>query len=144
MDSYKARGIIYYDGKLLLVRNKSSENFWCLPGGNINQGESIVEALKRELVEETGIEPILGNLLYIHQIKGPNGYGIPEFLFHIQNGKDYLSLDISKSSHGELELAEIGFKELGSLNIMPKFLQEDIPIVANRRFEVPVQFKLSD
>ncbi len=48
-------GIIVNDGKALLL-NTVHTGTYSLPGGGIEIGESIENALKRELKEETGIE----------------------------------------------------------------------------------------
>lgn len=47
------------DGFILLGKNKSGgvyENQWVVPGGGIDQGESAEEAMKREILEEVGID----------------------------------------------------------------------------------------
>lgn len=74
------RAVIEHDDKYLFVRNKVSEGFWCLPGGGVEKGEDIITALKREMIEETGIEPVIGNLLFVHQIESKMGFGTPEFI----------------------------------------------------------------
>ncbi|MFM7553305.1 MAG: NUDIX hydrolase, partial [Actinomycetota bacterium] len=53
----KARVLVERDGRILLVRHAKRKQmaFWCLPGGNADPGESIAEAARRELVEETGV-----------------------------------------------------------------------------------------
>lgn len=45
------------DGKILLGKRigKTGYGTWCLPGGHLEYGESLVDAAKRELEEETGI-----------------------------------------------------------------------------------------
>ena len=44
------------DGLLLALRNHAPfEGFWCLPGGHIEFGEGVEEALYREINEETGL-----------------------------------------------------------------------------------------
>jgi len=41
------------DGRILLLREKSGD--WELPGGGLEHGESIKDALAREIAEETGM-----------------------------------------------------------------------------------------
>lgn len=41
------------EGNLLLVK---ADGYWDLPGGNVEQGEGLLEALKRELEEELGLK----------------------------------------------------------------------------------------
>lgn len=54
------RGIIRQDGKLLLISGKYGD---CkFPGGGVEPGESLEEALKREIQEETGRELESGSL----------------------------------------------------------------------------------
>lgn len=48
------KGLIYEDGKLLFVRERSDT--WDLPGGGLEHGEGIAEALRRECREELGAE----------------------------------------------------------------------------------------
>jgi len=42
------------DGKILLVQEKNK--MWSLPTGSVEEGESIIDAVKREVKEETGAE----------------------------------------------------------------------------------------
>jgi 8-oxo-dGTP pyrophosphatase MutT (NUDIX family) len=44
------------DGKLLLTISPKWSDKWVVPGGHIDPGESILEATKRELEEETGLK----------------------------------------------------------------------------------------
>lgn len=49
--------IIRNDHILLLLRNKSPERgFWSIPGGKVEFGETVEEALVREIKEEIGVE----------------------------------------------------------------------------------------
>jgi ADP-ribose pyrophosphatase YjhB (NUDIX family) len=50
------RGVIIEKQKILLVNEKHEGN-WETPGGRINEGETVInDALKREILEETGYE----------------------------------------------------------------------------------------
>src|SRR6476620_9906846 len=106
------RAIALNEGKLLCCKLKpykgslqaeGSKNYWCLPGGGLDPGEALVDGMRREMVEETGIEPVIGNLLYIQQFSF-KGVEYLEFFFHITNAEDYLHIDLSKTSHGEAEI----------------------------------------
>jgi 8-oxo-dGTP diphosphatase len=48
--------ILRREGRILLVRQeKPGREYWLLPGGGVNAGESLVDALRRELAEEVGL-----------------------------------------------------------------------------------------
>lgn len=53
------------EGRLLLIMrgHEPGAGLWSLPGGRIEPGETDVEALTRELAEETGLEVEAGHLL---------------------------------------------------------------------------------
>ena len=44
------------DGILLCRHEKPGKEYWLLPGGGVNSGESLIAALRRELHEEVGID----------------------------------------------------------------------------------------
>lgn len=50
--------LIQADGRFLLTsrpRGKVYEGYWEFPGGKLEQGESVAQALRRELLEEIGV-----------------------------------------------------------------------------------------
>lgn len=54
LERFAVRGIIVNNGKLLVVHSQLNGDFK-LPGGGIKKGETELNALKREIVEECGI-----------------------------------------------------------------------------------------
>lgn len=48
--------ICNHAGEVLMVRTRKWSNLWGIPGGKVKYGEPSVEALKRELKEETGLD----------------------------------------------------------------------------------------
>jgi 8-oxo-dGTP pyrophosphatase MutT (NUDIX family) len=53
------------DGRLLLARRADSGN-WELPGGKVDIGESITDAVLREVAEETGLRIAVTGLLGVY------------------------------------------------------------------------------
>lgn len=66
MTKQTARAIIFNDdGKLLMVeRHKNGEHYFVLPGGHVDPGETPLEAVGREVLEETGLLVTVEKLLY--------------------------------------------------------------------------------
>lgn len=65
-------GIAHFrDGKILLVRNKEGE-FWYLPGGKVERGESTEGCLRREVGEELGMQ--LEEVRYYSEFGGLTPY----------------------------------------------------------------------
>ncbi len=71
----RVSAILRRDGRVLLCRQEKDGNEnWLLPGGGVNLGETLVEALKRELEEELGITediPIEGPVCVVDSISPP-------------------------------------------------------------------------
>lgn len=62
----RACGICWQDDKLLMVNHSgiTPTNFWAPPGGGVEFGQSIEEALKKEFLEETGLHVAAGEFLF--------------------------------------------------------------------------------
>jgi ADP-ribose pyrophosphatase YjhB (NUDIX family) len=65
--------VIDSDQRVLLTRREDFE-VWCLPGGAVDEGESLAEAAVREVHEETGLEVRLLHLVGIYSRPRLGGY----------------------------------------------------------------------
>ncbi len=63
------------EGRLLLIKrgHEPAAGLWSLPGGRIEPGETDIQALIREIAEETGLEIEAGHLLGAVQRPGRQG-----------------------------------------------------------------------
>jgi 8-oxo-dGTP diphosphatase len=66
-----SQGILIINQKVLLVRNDygASGLLWSLPGGRLEPGEQHEAALIREFKEETGLDVLADELLYINDAR---------------------------------------------------------------------------
>ncbi len=69
-----AAGVVYKDSKVLLIR--SERRGWEFPGGIVEQGEALLDGLRREIFEESGIcaEPEAVTGIY-QNLACKKGYG---------------------------------------------------------------------
>jgi len=54
------------DGRVLLVERRNEPRGWALPGGFVDYGESTEAAARREVLEETGVQVLLTDLLGVY------------------------------------------------------------------------------
>ena len=62
--------ISHPNGRILLIR--SPRRGWEFPGGQVEEGENLIEAFQREIQEETGVTAAIGPLIGVYSnIKPP-------------------------------------------------------------------------
>jgi len=73
-------GIVENDKKEILLLKHRGHNVWMFPGGQVEIGENLIDALKRETREESSMEIVVNKLFCVSSntctYQGYNGYGI--------------------------------------------------------------------
>lgn len=120
------RGLARDDGDKVLSVKHIGKDYWCLPGGKVEEGEELTAAMKREMVEELGVEPEIGRLLHVYQLFLDGGKAQRvEFIFEIKNALDYAKIDHFQTSHGPAELEEVEWLDLSKTNnFLPPFIKD--------------------
>ena len=121
----RCRAIILNEGSLLIVKHRPESDYYALPGGHLEPGESVVECMRREIIEELGVEPAIGRLLYVHTFKDKDTIQSVEFFYEVTNGGDFLDITGKERTHAH-ELAEIRWVEpTENVQIRPAKVTED-------------------
>lgn len=102
-DSVRIRvsGIIIEDNSILLIAHKKDgQVYWLLPGGGLEFGESLEEALKREFHEELNIQIKLNSLAMVCDSIDPEGERhILNICFNCSYESGYYRLGSDKRLH---------------------------------------------
>ncbi len=80
-------GVIPRDARVLMIRRAKrvpKGGTWCFPGGHVEQGESLEEALRRELFEELALDVSPGRHLGSVRVTD-GGYLLEVFVAHCSN-----------------------------------------------------------
>jgi len=78
--------VIEKNGNVLICQRKAGSRYslkWEFPGGKVERGEELREALARELREELAIEAQIGDLIAEHDVQYPNRTAIRLHFFRV-------------------------------------------------------------
>ena len=107
-------------GRLLMVRRGRgpAAGDWSLPGGRVEPGETLAEAVVRELEEEAGIEGVCGPMIgWVERIDDDHHFVILDFTVDVLEGTEPVAGDDATEARW-VDLAEIS-----DLNVVAGLLE---------------------
>jgi len=139
------RVIIIDENRILLVKQyHENREFWLVPGGGIERGETSVAAAQREVREETGLEIKVGRLIWhIEEVSEKKGMRFVNFfLADIIGGELSLGKDPEFGDDGQV-LREVRFFSKDELRALPEVYPESLKdeiwdILEKGKFDHPV------
>ncbi|WP_050794349.1 NUDIX hydrolase [Paenibacillus curdlanolyticus] len=119
----RVTGILVESGCILLVKqNVTSDRKWSLPGGRVEQGETLEEAIVREIAEETGFITTVSKLLYLCD-KPDASPSLLHITFLLQRIGGNLRLPSNEFDHNPIsDVAMVPVHELVAHGFTEKFM----------------------
>jgi len=120
-------GLVSEKGKILMVRRAHYPfiGYWVLPGGHVEYGEKVEEAIKREMKEELGVLVKIKKMIgvYSNPKRDPR-YHTVSVVYLLKKGKGKIHLDNEASEFKYFSLkklpSKIGFDHKKILSDLKK------------------------
>ncbi|MHC2990544.1 NUDIX hydrolase [Pontibacter sp. HJ8] len=115
-------GICLKEDKLLLVRHQATirnQAFWAPPGGGLEFGETTAACLRREVLEETGLQTEVSRFLFVNEFREPPLQAVELFFeLHLTGGELVKGTDPEAAPDQQL-IEEVAFLSLEEINRIP-------------------------
>ncbi len=110
-----AGAVVVSDGRALLVKrgNEPAIGVWSIPGGMVEIGETIRDAARREIREETGLEIEVGDRLKVLERIFRDDSGRVRYHYILI---DFRAVPIGGKLCASSDAAEVGFFTVGELS----------------------------
>jgi 8-oxo-dGTP pyrophosphatase MutT (NUDIX family) len=130
---YAAAGVLFFDAedRVMLLRTTYKPD-WEIPGGSIQPGETPSEAVRREVREELGIEPPIGDLLVVDWAPWE---GVGDIVLFVFDGGVLAGEHLAAVALGPGEIADYAFcdgAEIPELTL-PRMTRRLVAALAARR-----------
>ncbi|MDP3730980.1 MAG: NUDIX domain-containing protein [bacterium] len=116
----RSSAVIISDGKIVLIKRlKPNEEYYTFPGGTVEEGESLVEAMKREIKEELSVDANIGEHLFTidNPDKKDNYFLVEKCAGTMKLGGPELE---KMNQDNQYIIEEVELDKLSGINIYPK------------------------
>ena len=97
----RVQGVCFSGGRLLCaLHRKAGDEYWVLPGGHLEAGESLLDGLARELMEEAWLEVGEQRLWAVSEFRSASRHVVDcSFLVTRFSGRPRLGVDPEGATH---------------------------------------------
>lgn len=127
----RVRGIIIDDNCLLLIKRVRYENnkeniYYVFPGGGLEAGETLEEGVKREVLEELGIDVEVQDMKYLENFNHTDTYffNCKWISGNLGTGKGPEFISEKYADRGLYIPMAIPISELSKLNVVPSEVRD--------------------
>lgn len=131
----RVRGIVIKNGKVLLIKRvrfeENKENvYYVFPGGGLEDNETLEQGVKREVLEELGINVSVEKMKYVEHFKETDTYFFKckwiDGELGTGQGPEFTSDEYK--DRGLYIPIEIPIDEMSNLNIVPQEIRDKIVV----------------
>lgn len=124
--------VIVSGGRALLVRRDTEplRGEWSVPGGMLELGETLRDGVRREVLEETGLEVEPGEVLDVFDSIFTDGLGRTQYHYVLI---DYLCRPVSGEAHPGSDVSDVRWVSANALGAMG--LRDSIEQVVRKGIE---------
>lgn len=136
--NYRVGAIIIQDNKVLVVKNAKSSYYYSV-GGRVHYNETCEAAVKREVLEETGVEMEIDRLAFFHENffdERDNGEHYHEIsLYYVMKvPKNFLQMQCESFTENGVkeQLAWLPIENLKEYVVFPEFFATELPQLSDK------------
>jgi 1-acyl-sn-glycerol-3-phosphate acyltransferase len=132
---FNSRGICFIGEKLLVMKRfKKGQNYFVIPGGHMDAGESAKDAVSRELLEETSVVTVPVRPLYKRPQTTTRGSGMQVFYLceyksgepKKTNAEEYTLTADEEKEYGTFEPTLIDIAEIANVDLRPNSVRDQL------------------
>jgi len=117
------------DGRFLLLQHEREHGrYWVLPGGGVDVGESVEDAVCREVKEELGVNSEVEKLVAVGELILPERHVVDFFLAGKIERRDNLEI---RWEEGISDYGWFSANEAGAMNLLPGEIKEILAEMAD-------------